>query len=350
MNALREITIVGGGVAGLSLGIFLRRQGIPCTVLEAGKYPRHKVCGEFFSPRDPLFLKQSGMESFFHNAEFARSVAWFWPDGVRSNFSLPHPARTLSRYDLDAALADAFLKLGGVLRTGERADIRQASFGQGWVIATGRERAVGLARWVGIKAHYTGLKPVADLEMHSGPSGYVGVCRVSGGVVNVSGLFRAELVAQARDTPRTVLLPALLAAAGLYDFSRRLRETATLVPGSFCSVSHLDFSFRPKRWNGLRVGDAFTVIPPLTGNGMSLAMESAWIVYNRLRSYAEGAMDWETTVHTSRTALEKHFRARLFKARMCQFLLLSPSASRSASLLARTGFFPWAKLYRSLGQ
>jgi 2-polyprenyl-6-methoxyphenol hydroxylase-like FAD-dependent oxidoreductase len=350
MTASKAITIVGGGVAGLSLGIFLRRQGIPCTVLEAGKYPRHKVCGEFFSPRDPYFLTQSGMDRFFQDAEFARSVAWFWPGGVRSDFSLPHPARTLSRYDLDAALADAFLTLGGVLRSGERADIRQAVAGQGCVIAAGRERAAGATRWVGIKAHYTGLKPVADLEMHGGPGGYVGMCALSGGTLNVSGLFRAELLTQAGDTPRKELLPALLAAAGLRDFSRRLRENAALVPGSFCSVSHLDFHARSGERNGLRIGDAFAVIPPLTGNGMSLAMESAWIVCEPLRIYATGAMDWETTVRTSRAALEKHFRSRLFRARLCQMLLLSPFTSRAASLLARTGFFPWAKLYRALGQ
>ena len=46
---IKEIHIVGGGLAGLSLAIALRTRGIPVTVMEAGTYPRHRVCGEFIS-------------------------------------------------------------------------------------------------------------------------------------------------------------------------------------------------------------------------------------------------------------------------------------------------------------
>ena len=45
----KGITIVGGGLAGLTLGIALRQQQVPVTVWEAGRYPRHRVCGEFIS-------------------------------------------------------------------------------------------------------------------------------------------------------------------------------------------------------------------------------------------------------------------------------------------------------------
>ena len=43
------VSIVGGGLAGLSLGINLRRHGIPVHLYETNRYPRHKVCGEFIS-------------------------------------------------------------------------------------------------------------------------------------------------------------------------------------------------------------------------------------------------------------------------------------------------------------
>jgi 2-polyprenyl-6-methoxyphenol hydroxylase-like FAD-dependent oxidoreductase len=45
----KEITIAGGGLAGLALACALRRHDVPVTVLEAGNYPRHRVCGEFIS-------------------------------------------------------------------------------------------------------------------------------------------------------------------------------------------------------------------------------------------------------------------------------------------------------------
>ena len=38
MNVPRPITIVGGGLAGLSLGIALRRAGVETQIIEAGHY------------------------------------------------------------------------------------------------------------------------------------------------------------------------------------------------------------------------------------------------------------------------------------------------------------------------
>ena len=49
MKSLQPIEIVGGGLAGLSLGLALRQQDIPVTLFEAGSYPRHRVCGEFIT-------------------------------------------------------------------------------------------------------------------------------------------------------------------------------------------------------------------------------------------------------------------------------------------------------------
>src|SRR5947208_2116234 len=48
---MKHVSIVGGGLAGLTLGIGLRRQGIPVTIWERGQYPRHRVCGEFSGGR-----------------------------------------------------------------------------------------------------------------------------------------------------------------------------------------------------------------------------------------------------------------------------------------------------------
>ena len=66
------------------------------------------------------------------------------------------------------------------------------NFGEGIVRATGRraQPAENGSRWFGLKAHARNVPLTADLEMHVSPRGYVGLCRVDGGVVNVCGLFR----------------------------------------------------------------------------------------------------------------------------------------------------------------
>ena len=48
---MKPVTIVGGGLAGLTLGIALRENSVPVHIYEAGTYPRHRVCGEFISGR-----------------------------------------------------------------------------------------------------------------------------------------------------------------------------------------------------------------------------------------------------------------------------------------------------------
>src|SRR5262249_29714111 len=73
MIHLKPITIIGGGLAGLTLGIGLRRQGIPATIWEAGHYPRHRVCGEFISGDGQDSLKRLGL--WEHIVEAGASVA-----------------------------------------------------------------------------------------------------------------------------------------------------------------------------------------------------------------------------------------------------------------------------------
>ena len=57
----RLIEIIGGGLAGLSLGIALRRAGVPVALHEAGAYPRHRVCGEFIAGLEGSTIERLGL-------------------------------------------------------------------------------------------------------------------------------------------------------------------------------------------------------------------------------------------------------------------------------------------------
>ena len=60
---MKPVTIIGGGLAGLTLGIGLRQHGVPATIIEAGNYPRHRVCGEFVSGRGQATLARLGLRA-----------------------------------------------------------------------------------------------------------------------------------------------------------------------------------------------------------------------------------------------------------------------------------------------
>src|SRR5712664_741834 len=114
MGNLRPITIVGGGLAGLTLGIGLRRQGIPVAIWEAGHYPRHRVCGEFISGRGQQTLARLGLRETFlqAGAATATTAAFFLGPAGSPVRPLPAPALCLSRFKMDALLAELFLDSG----------------------------------------------------------------------------------------------------------------------------------------------------------------------------------------------------------------------------------------------
>ena len=120
--AVKPITIIGGGLAGLTLGIGLRQRGVPVTVWEAGHYPRHRVCGEFISGHGQETLARLGLRELLERAGAvnAGTAAFFSATQSAPPRSLPARAICLSRFTMDELLAVEFRQLGGELREGQR--------------------------------------------------------------------------------------------------------------------------------------------------------------------------------------------------------------------------------------
>src|SRR5262245_25998075 len=289
MRFLKSITIVGGGLAGLTLGIGLRQRGIPAAVLEAATYPRHRVCGEFISGKGLDVLNRLDLLSAIleAGARQASSVAFFNDRQISTQQKLPEPALCLPRIKLDALLANQFRTWGGDLRENNR--WREGKFGEGIVKATGRRlQPVDRGwRWFGSKAHAQNVHLAADLEMHFAGNSYVGICRLTEDVVNVCGLFRRRAGQSDARRGWELCLRGPLGSALFQRF-----ESAIFLPDSFCSVAGLSLrSSAAKQLNEVCIGDALTMIPPVAGNGMSMAFESAELAVNPLAAYSRGEMD-----------------------------------------------------------
>ncbi len=318
---MKAVTIIGGGLSGLCLGIGLRHRGVPVRVIEAGTYPRHKVCGEFLSGKGREVLAMLGIEASLSGAREASDVTFSLGASTTAVRALPSPALCISRWKMDAALAEMFTSLGGELITSQRASTEA---GEGIVRATGRRPQAEEGGWrlFGLKAHAHGITLGAGLEMHFTPRGYVGLCAVEDGRVNVCGLFRSRepVPALARDWRRWLggepgsALHARLAEARWDD-------------ASFSSVAALGLT--PRRAllsEETSIGDAVTMIPPVTGNGMSMACESAADAIEPLAAWSAGASSWDEARLTLSRRFDAAFSSRLRTAAILQRVVVHPAA------------------------
>jgi flavin-dependent dehydrogenase len=335
---IRPVTIAGGGLAGLSLGIALLERGVEVTLHDAGSYPKHRVCGEFLSGVSDQVLHELGISFALDDAVPLTTSCWYHDGGPIRELRLR--GRGISRHLLDHRLQARFRELGGRLVVNSRIQP-----GEGVVWAAGRRRTA--SDWIGLKAHFADLDVSHDLEMHAGDGGYVGLARIEDGKVNVCGLFRKRRIPGDREGQP---LQSYLRECGLVRLADRL-ASAHPVKGSLCGVAGIAFGRTTAMCmtdTCLSIGDAAAMIPPFTGNGMSMALESAYHAMNPTLGFAQGTLSWSEAMNANNRLAGKAFAKRMALARLLHPLI---SHGGTAWFLQKTGigrFLPFGLLYRSL--
>jgi len=333
LNSL-EVHIIGGGLAGLSLAIGLRGRGVPVVVSEAGQYPRHRVCGEFISGVSDATLDRLGVSPAFDHALAPRTIAWKYRGRPVFAGVMPEPARAISRHCLDERLVRIFVNAGGELRTGVRIDDAR---GEGRVRAAGRPKSATATR-IGLKAHVRGIGLEKDLEMHAGSNGYAGLVETGDGWINVCGIFRTDRSLRGQGVG---LLAAYLESGGSHVLAGMLRD-AEVRKGSFSTVAGFEPGRQIARAGELCIGDADRMIPPFTGNGMSMAFQSAEAALDPLVAWSRGSIGWQQTCNIIRKSLDCRFRKRMAAAQWIEPLLAREDAACAISTLASAGALPFA--------
>jgi flavin-dependent dehydrogenase len=223
------------------------------------------------------------------------------------------------------------LASGAAVRTGVRA---RAEPREGLVWAAGRRPKNG--GWVGLKAHVRGVEMTADLEMHMGTNGYAGLAGVEDGWTNVCGLFQIDRSLKATGSG---LLMAYLEAGGNGALSRMLRG-GEWREDSFSAVAGFELGRQPEMPGLLALGDAESMIPPFTGNGMSMAFQAAELATEPLALWSRGELSWQDAVNRVRRGLRGRFRKRMAVAGAMHPLLLRPAGRSLLQSLASARLLP----------
>lgn len=326
------ITIAGGGLAGLSLGIALRTRDVPVTLHEAGSYPRHRVCGEFLCGVTDETLDRLGIARHLDDAVPLKSSCW--RNDSRQLGEIGVSGRGISRRLLDDRLQKQFTELGGNLVTDSRIQP-----GEGVIWAAGRVRQP--SPWIGLKCHVKGMELTHDLEMHVGTSCYAGVARIEGGSVNLCGLFHTKMASG----KGVDFLLGCLREGGLHRLAKRVGE-ALPNQKSFCGVA--GFRFGQGATASFSIGDAAMMIPPFTGNGMSMALEAADLAIQPVMDYATGKICWSQASACSKTAQKSCFQRRMALSSWIHPVMTSRGGLKILEMAASAQLIPYGLLYRFL--
>jgi flavin-dependent dehydrogenase len=294
-----DLAIIGGGPAGTAAAITAARGGAHALVLERGRFPRHKVCGEFISPEGVALLAGLGLDDLVHRAPRIAYARIFAETAVAETALLP-AAAAISRYELDDALWRRAAECGADCRqqvearaitgTGPFTVTTSAGdFSAGAVVnASGRWsnlRRSQLVRrqqekWVGWKAHFRERGPASSVDLYFFPGGYCGVQPLGDGQVNACAMVRAESAASMEQV--LALHPRLA------ERSREWQQASETV-----ATSPLVFAPAEAEEDGvLFAGDAAGFIDPFVGDGISLALRSGTMAAEALagkRSAGEAA-------------------------------------------------------------
>jgi menaquinone-9 beta-reductase len=296
-----DLIVIGGGPAGCAAAITAARARRRVLLLERGRYPRQKVCGEFVSAESLGLLR-----SLFADSAESLNLLERAPriDGGRlfvdsTVLQAPvHPAAaSISRYVLDENLWHAALQTGvdarqqqtvvalsgtGPFVVGTSAE----SFESRSVInATGRwsnlrspDPANGhRAKWIGLKAHFAEPSPPLSVDLYFFPGGYCGVQPVDhSSEINACAMVRSDVATSLPEVFERH--PALRNRA---DKWRQMTDVVSTSPLVFKTPD-------PTPHNVLMAGDAAGFVDPFVGDGISLALRSGTLAAQSLASFWEG--------------------------------------------------------------
>ena len=91
----------------------------------------------------------------------------------------------------------------------------------------------------------------------------------------------------------------------------------------------------------LALGDAESLIPPFTGNGMSMAFQAAECAVAPLVAWARGSQSWQVAANATRAALRRKFQRRLAVAAALHPVLLAAGGRSLLQCLSTAGMLPF---------
>ena len=335
-----DIGIVGGGLAGLSLSILLARKGYQVCLFEKEIFPFHKVCGEYISMESWDFLIRLGLPLENWNLPRIHQLFITAPNGEFITERLPLGGFGISRYKLDAALAD-IAKSAGVdlfentkvydigfedgkhqIQTSESlftAKVACACYGKKSNLDVKWKRHFLLhdetQNYVGVKYHVMADLPEQQIALHNFHGGYCGISKIEDGKYCLCYLTKSENLKNNQQSISAMEEKILKQNPVL----RKLLDDVVVLYEEPVTIAQISFSKKTQIENHvLCIGDTAGMITPLCGNGMSMALHASKIAAEAIPDFLENKITRESMEKTYQKNWNRQFAGRLKTGRLIQ--------------------------------
>lgn len=311
-----DVSIIGGGLAGLSLSILMANQGYKVILFEKEKYPFHKVCGEYISMESWGFLERLGVNLEEKNLPKINSLTVTALSGKRFTADISPGGFGISRYLLDNELfilaknsgVQVFEKTkvegvdpenGGytiISSAGKfRSKICVGSFGKrsNLDIKWGRDfvktKPSKLNNYVGIKYHIETDIDEGSISLHNFRGGYCGISKVEGNKYTLCYLTTAQNLKNSTSIEH-MEQSILCENAAL----KKIFTSCKKDEGFPLTISQISFDKKNQiDHDVIMIGDAAGMITPLCGNGMSMALHSSKILAELINEHLNGKIGFD---------------------------------------------------------
>jgi 2-polyprenyl-6-methoxyphenol hydroxylase-like FAD-dependent oxidoreductase len=365
-----DAIVVGGGVAGGTAAILLAEAGWSVALVEKKTFPRRKVCGECIAAPNLALLDALGVGAEFAQAAgppLTRVGLYVGEETLRAD--LPpfgagaRWARALGRERLDTLLLSRAARLGVAIRQpcaveaidrrgplhvcrlsvdrreAERieAPVLIAAHGS-WEPQPWDERGARRARpgdLVAFKASFRGaaldpgLLPVLAFR-----GGYGGMVVADGGVLTVACCIRRETLREWRAAAWSASAgDAVQAGLAASCEGVRVALAAAKREGAWLSVGPVRPGARAcwSERSGFAVGNAAGEAHPILGEGISMAMQSSWLLCRRLTQERDALLRGAAHAAVARAYAgdwRRRFAARVRWAAVLAQLAMRPQQAR----------------------